>query len=271
MSESAERAAPRDEARERDRAAVTWIGHATVLLELDGARVLTDPVLGHRIGPLVRIAPPPAQDVAGDVDAVLLSHLHYDHADLPSLRRLDPSTPVVAPRGAGPWLRDRGLGHVVELSAGEEANVGGLRVAGTRAVHDGRRRPLGPSAPPVGFLVGGSCPVYFAGDTDVFPEMADLAGEVDVALLPVSGWGPTLGPGHLDPGRAAAAAGLIAPRVAVPVHWGTFAVWPLSLRLRDPGRPAREFAGLVARRAPQVEVRVLAPGECTELAPGRPR
>ena len=81
----------------------------------------------------------------------------------------------------------------------------------------------------------------------------------------MAGWGPTLGPGHLDPARAATAAALIAPRVAVPIHWGTLALWPRPLRAKDPERPAREFASLVAQHAPDVEVRVLAPGERTEM------
>ena len=116
---------------------------------------------------------------------------------------------------------------------------------------------------------GPSGSVYFAGDTDLFPEMAGLSGTIDVALLPVAGWGPTLGPGHLDARRAAEAAAVIAPRVAVPIHWGTLAP-PRPLRRHpDPSAPPREFAALVARVAPEVEVRVLEPGERTSV-PVRP-
>src|SRR5205823_3537156 len=133
-------------------------------------------------------------------------------------------------------------------------------IAATRARHDSRRRPLGPRAEPVGYLVLGSRSVYFAGDTDLFDEMEALRGSVDVALLPVWGWGPRLGPGHLDPERAARAAAIIAPKLAIPIHWGTFApVWPGG-RTEDPERPAREFARLTSRYAPSVEVRLLAPG-----------
>jgi L-ascorbate metabolism protein UlaG (beta-lactamase superfamily) len=95
--------------------------------------------------------------------------------------------------------------------------------------------------------------------------MADLAGEVDVALLPVSGWGPTLGPGHLDPERAARAVALIRPRVAIPIHWGTLALPLRIMRPPEPARPAREFAALVEDAAPGTEVRVLAPGERTTI------
>jgi L-ascorbate metabolism protein UlaG (beta-lactamase superfamily) len=93
--------------------------------------------------------------------------------------------------------------------------------------------------------------------------MADLAGSIGVALLPVSGWGATLGPGHLDAERAAQAAAMIAPRVAVPIHWGTLSPRRPMRRHPDPARPAHEFTTLVAQRAPGVEVRVLAPGDRT--------
>ncbi|HKP89237.1 MAG TPA: MBL fold metallo-hydrolase [Thermoleophilaceae bacterium] len=245
---------------------LTWLGHATTLIELDGARVLTDPVLRDRIGPLTRTAPPVASAAAERVDAVLLSHLHHDHADLPSLMRLGAATPVIAPRGSGSWLRRQGLEDVRELGAGQSVSIGSLEVTATEAVHDGRRHPLGTSADAVGFVVSGSCAVYFAGDTDLFPAMSDLAGSLDAALLPVAGWGRTLGPGHLDAERAAIAAILTAPRLAIPIHWGTVAPRARMLRARDPLSAPREFAALVARYAPTVEVRVLAPGEGTAVA-----
>jgi L-ascorbate metabolism protein UlaG (beta-lactamase superfamily) len=237
-----------------------------VLLELDGARVLTDPVLRDRVGPLTRTGAPVQRDVSQRIDAVLLSHLHADHADPPSLRRVDRATPVLAPRGAGRWLKAVGRTEVHELSAGDELSVGGLRVRATPAVHEPRRWPLGPRADPIGFVVRGSRSVYFAGDTDLFAGMADLARSLDVALLPVWGWGPSVGEGHLDPRRAAQAAALIAPRVAVPIHWGTFALMLARRPWKERRRPAREFAALVAKGAPDVEVRLLDPGERTELA-----
>jgi L-ascorbate metabolism protein UlaG (beta-lactamase superfamily) len=248
------------------RAAITWVGHATVLVDLDGTRVITDPVLRDRVGALQRVAASAAPGVSEGVDLVLLSHLHADHADLPSLRRLAGGRPqVFAPRGAAAWLGTRGIENVSEMSVGEELRVGPLRVAATPAVHDGRRRPLGAEAAPVGFVVRGSHSAYFAGDTDLFEEMDDLAGTIDVALLPVWGWGRTLGPGHLDPDRAAQAAARIRPGIAVPIHWGTLAPARPLPRLRDPNWPVREFVERAARAAPDVEVRVLLPGERTEL------
>jgi L-ascorbate metabolism protein UlaG (beta-lactamase superfamily) len=243
-------------------ARISWLGHATVLLELDGVRLLTDPVLGRRVGPLVRVSGEPVQAAElGRIDSVLLSHLHADHADLGSLRRL--RAPVIGPSGAGDWLRGAGIDDVRELPPGEEATVSGVQVIATPAVHDDRRRPLGRHAEPIGFVVRGPLGVYFAGDTDLFEGMGELRGTVEVALLPVWGWGPSVGEGHLNPQRAAQAAAMIAPKLAIPIHWGTFALpWA---RDGDSDRPAREFAELAAEVAPGVEVRVLLPGESAEL------
>jgi L-ascorbate metabolism protein UlaG (beta-lactamase superfamily) len=243
--------------------AVTWLGHATVLVEVDGTRLLTDPVLAHRIGPLVRVAPHADPRHAEDVDAVLVSHLHFDHADLRTLRRL--GRPVIAPAGAGGWLRRHRIADVSELACGEETTIGALRVRATPAQHDDRRHPLGPAADAVGYLISGSRSVYFAGDTDLFPAMADLSGLVDVALIPVAGWGPTLGPGHLDPQRAAEAAAMIAPELAIPIHWGTLALAHLARRIANRHEPAELFAAAAARVAPAVRVQVLDAGESAEL------
>ncbi len=262
--------APKIPREDDDSVALTWAGHATALIELDGVRILTDPLLRDRVGPLRRIAAPVDADVGEHIDVIVLSHLHADHADLPSLLRVGSGTRVLAPRGAGSWLARHGMRDVCELSAGEEAIVGPLRIVATPARHDGRRWPFGARADAIGFVARGSQSCYFAGDTDLFDEMAAMAGSIDLALLPIWGWGPTLGPGHLDPERAARAAAAIAPRLAVPIHWGTFAPGRPAPPPRDPGAAARRFSAMMAREAPGVELRVLAPGERTELrAPGR--
>jgi L-ascorbate metabolism protein UlaG (beta-lactamase superfamily) len=248
-------------------AAIQYVGHGTVLVDLDGVRLLTDPLLRNRVAHLRRAAKVDARALRG-VDAVLISHLHYDHLDLPSLQRLGHEMPVVAPRGAGAMIRRKaGVKNVVELSAGEEIHVGAVTVRATRAEHDSARLPFGATAEPLGYVIeGGGRSVYFAGDTDVFAGMAEL-GPVDLALLPIWGWGPTMGPGHMDPERAAEAAALLGARIAIPIHWGTY--YPIHLGLRGPPgfltTPPALFEQAVSEQAPATEVRVLRPGERTEL------
>jgi L-ascorbate metabolism protein UlaG (beta-lactamase superfamily) len=247
---------------------LTWVGHATVLVEVGGARLLTDPLLRSRLGPLRRHGARPRRDVAERIDAVLISHLHLDHLDVSSLRRLGRDVRVLAPRGAGRLLHQIGFARVDELGAGDSARVRDAVVSAVPAVHDGRRRPLGVVADALGYEIAGAHRVYFAGDTDLYDGMRALAGRIDVALLPVWGWGPSLGPGHMDPQAAARAVALVRPRIAVPIHWGTF--YPAGLE-RVRGRalvdPPHDFARHVAELAPDVEVRVLAPGG--ELALGK--
>ena len=238
-----------------------------MLIELGGVRLLTDPVLRRQGRPP---APPPASAGPGRSyrvrDAVLISHLHYDHLDLPSLRRLG-APRVLAPRGSGGYLVRAGVRGVEELSAGEAVEVGGVPVTAVPALHDDRRRPGGgPRADPLGFVAGADRRVYFAGDTDLFAGMEAL-GRLDAALLPVAGWGPALGPGHMDAAAAARAAALIRPagRGADPLGDPPPAVRPPRALVLS-SRPA-SFAARVAEEAAEVEVAVLDPGESLELSP----
>jgi L-ascorbate metabolism protein UlaG (beta-lactamase superfamily) len=247
---------------------LAYLGHATVRIDLAGIRLLTDPVLRERIGPLLRQGPPLEADAYAGTDVVLLSHLHRDHLDLGSLRLLRPHPRLVVPRGAGELLRGHGFRDVVELARGESTEVGGVVVRATEAAHSGFRPPFGPTAEALGYVVESAARrVYFAGDTDLFPGMSDIADEpLDLALVPVWGWGPTLGPGHLDPARAAEAVARLHPRTTVPIHWGTF--WPRGLGRVRPHRlsgPALEFAERVADRAPDTAVAPTAPGDWVSL------
>lgn len=256
-----------------------FVGHSTVRLELAGHAVLTDPVLTDRVSALRRVTGP-SRAADRDVDLVLLSHLHGDHVHLPSLRLLSPHVRVVVPRGAGDWLRAKGVRRVDELAPGEVLTHGDLRITGVRAEHSGHRwgprSTRGPQAEAMGHLIeGDGRRVYAAGDTDLFPEMADLT-DLDVALLPVWGWGPTLGPGHLNPARAADAVGLMRPKVAVPVHWGTLALAGLpsvpgkhGARMRKLLKdPPHEFTAACANH--DTRVLVTPPGEDVPL-PGTVR
>ena len=245
---------------------LTYVGHATTLLRLAGFAVLTDPLLREWFGPLRRQAPPVRPELVTEPDAVLISHLHRDHLDLPSLRRIAPGTPIVVPRGGAGLASRAGADRVHEIGEGESVTLGPLEVTAVPAVHDGRRDPWSRPAPAHGFLIkGGGRRVYFAGDTDLFDGMSDLR-PLDLALVPVWGWGPTLGEGHLDPAGAARALTLLQPRLAVPIHWGT--IYPLGLRRFRPGpltEPPLEFARRAAELAPEVEVHVLQPGASMSL------
>lgn len=250
-----------------DAGSITYVGHATVLIELDGTRLLTDPVLRGRVGPLVRHGPSPAPAVSESLDAVLISHLHHDHADLGSLRRLGRGTPILAPPGSRGFFQHHGFRAVTELEPGESRPVGELNVSATPALHPGGRRLFARSPTALGFLIRGRRRIYFAGDTDFFPEMMELEPDLDLALLPIWGWGPNLGADHLDPAAAARAAAALSPRLAVPIHWGTLYPFGLDLIKGDPLRlPGDEFATQMRTFAPQVETRVLSPGEATSLA-----
>lgn len=234
-----------------------------MLLEVGGARLLTDPVLRKRLAHLRRHAAAPRADVTEALDAVLISHIHRDHLDTGSLRLLSGRERVLAPRGAAQLVPD-----AEELTPGDEAKIGEATVRAVPAVHDGRRRPRGPTAETIGYEIVGAHRVYFAGDTDLFPGMADLATGLDLALLPVWGWGPKLGPGHLDPRGAAEALALLRPRTAVPIHWGT--LFPAGLARRHPHAltdPPHAFARHAAELAPAVDVRILRPGETLDLEP----
>jgi L-ascorbate metabolism protein UlaG (beta-lactamase superfamily) len=245
---------------------LTYVGHATVLIAMDGLRVLTDPVLRHRVLHLRRrggVAVPGVEPV----DIVLVSHSHYDHLDRRSLARLPRGTRIVAPRKLAGLLRRTGDLDVIGVDRGDEVNVGPARITAMHAQHDGRRRPLGPDAGALGYLIEGTSTVFFAGDTELFEGMATV-GEagIDVALLPIWGWGSKLGAGHMDPRSAAEALRLLRPQVVVPIHWGTLAPagWP-SARSGHSDDPPAAFLRHAAELAPDVEVAIIEPGGSLQL------
>jgi L-ascorbate metabolism protein UlaG (beta-lactamase superfamily) len=251
---------------------LTFLGHATMLIEIAGTRILTDPLVFERLLLLRRVTSRLDPDLHQNLDAVLISHLHVDHLHIRSLLRIGRETRVIMPAGGERLLEDRGFTRVEGVRPGDSVAVGPVRVTATFADHDGKRPPLGPVAQALGFVIEeGPTKVYFAGDTDIFPGMTELAPALDVAMLPVWGWGPRLGHGHMNPRRAAEALRLLAPRYAVPIHWGT--LWPYGLGRVVPGRltdPPREFARFARRYAPGVQVLLTPPGQPVSFDPGDP-
>jgi L-ascorbate metabolism protein UlaG (beta-lactamase superfamily) len=248
---------------------ITWWGHATATVEFDGARVLTDPLLVDRLGPLRRqVAPVPR--AAATAELAVVSHLHADHLHLPSLQQLPAGTRIVMPRGSCDFVRahDPALAaRVVELAPGERRTIDGIEIVATRAHHDGRRRPgsrhRGPALGSV--LRGAGESIWFAGDTGLFGGLDEI-GPVDAALVPVGGWGPTLGPQHLDPDQAAQAVRRVGARAAVPVHYGTY--WPIGLRRAAPRLfqvNCREPGERFAAAAKGFAAHVVAPGGSVQL------
>ena len=247
---------------------LTWLGHATVLLEISGVRLLFDPFLESGIGPVRRRAQAAVFDPIS-IDAVLVSHAHHDHLHIPSLRRFRRDIRLIVPVGTERLLRPNGFTDVTELAEGGSTTLlGDILVRAVPAAHDGRRLPFGPAAPALGYVVEGEHTVYFAGDTDLFPAMSQVAEDLDLAILPIGGWGPTLRGGHLDPERAATALTMLRPRMAIAVHWGT--LWPIGLgrvrrhRFEEPGARFIEAARVVA---PDVSIPLLDPGDSIELPP----
>lgn len=244
---------------------VTWLGHSSVVLDLDGVRILTDPLLRSHAGLLRRLAPRPDPASWSRPDVVLLSHLHHDHAEVRSLRMLPGAALMSAPENVA-WLRRRQLPNTVPLGDGWTDVGTGVRVRQVPAEHGHRPMPHRPNAANGQLVQGPSGTVWIAGDTGLFPGMAAIpamaGGPIDVALVPVWGWGPRLSAGHLSPVTAARAVELSGARFAVPVHWGTlhppFITHFARSWLEQPGR---RFAEAVSEQAPGCTAVVLAPGQ----------
>jgi L-ascorbate metabolism protein UlaG (beta-lactamase superfamily) len=245
---------------------VRYLGHATAIIEIGDQRILTDPVLTGRIA-FIRRIPAVAPDLSSQPDVVLISHGHHDHLHRASMRLVAPEVPIVAPLGLGRLIRGWGFERVQELGVDETIAIEGTTITAVPADHSGFRPPSGPTAESIGFVVAGARRrIYFAGDTDLYAGMSEIGRDgLDVALLPVWGWGPRLGPGHLDPERAAEAVRLLTPKVAIPIHWGT--LWPIAMRWRRQHltEPPLRMAAAVSALGLSTKVAILAPGEAYDL------
>jgi L-ascorbate metabolism protein UlaG (beta-lactamase superfamily) len=256
---------------------LTWWGHSSVTAQWAQSRILFDPLLVDSIGHLRRRRGPRPAAHARQADVVLISHLHADHCHLPSLRLLPPGTQVIGPAGLAGFLSQASGCAALrcqEVIAGDEVTVGQLTVQALHAEHDDRRSPMSRyRAKPLSFLVTDSADqstLWFGGDTALHDGIAKAA-PVDVALVPVAGWGPGLGPGHLDAEQAAEAVTRLRAKVAIPVHYGT--LWPRGLGWVAHDQflgPERQFADCAQRVAPETKVHILDPGETLDTTGSRP-
>jgi L-ascorbate metabolism protein UlaG (beta-lactamase superfamily) len=259
-------------------AAVTFVGHATFLIQTDAGNVLTDPMFSERAGPLNLLGPRRVRqpgvrfDDLPPIAVVLLSHNHYDHCDRPTLRRLarrfDPL--VVAPLGNGRLVRSAGIRRVEELDWWQAAAAAPMGVTLTPARHFSARTPWDRNrALWGGFLLDtGRARIYFAGDSAYgafFREIGERLAPIDLALLPIGAYGPRwfMQAVHMNPAEAVRAHLDLAPAVSIGMHFGTFRL--TSEGIDDPIRDldaARRAAGI----APSA-FRTLAFGESLRLLP----
>ena len=248
---------------------VRWLGHSTVVIDVDGSRLVSDPLLGRNAGILRRRGDQPDERAWAGPDAVLLSHLHHDHAEMASLRRLV-GVPILTSAENAAWLCRKGFdGRAVSTDAWTHVKQDpAVDVMLTPAVHRARPMPHRPNAASGHIISAPSGTVWVAGDTELFAGIAEVTaavgGTVDVAIVPVGGWGPRLSKGHLGPREAAIACRLVGARWAIPVHWGTLHVTggrAFPKGWMDYAGPA--FATSLAREYPRCRAVVLALGEST--------
>ena len=245
------------------RASVTWIGHASALVDLGGERVLIDP-LGRR-----------RCRAAGEYQAVLITHAHVDHLNRWTLSALDRAARVVVPQGAAGLVSDLGFSDVREVEPGDQLQIGGLEVEAVATRHDAGRWRKGDGPICAGYVVArDGVAVHHAGDVDMSDfELFDDLGKrrpIDATLLPIGGMLPVwyyrwrkdrLDAGvHIDPDTALAIAQRLGARAMVPVHWGT-----VHLRLGPPSAPRRRLEKVAAAGGAGDLVRVLDHGQALDL------
>lgn len=261
--------------RAPDRLRVTWLGHSTLLIEIDGYRVLTDPVWGKRASPSSLAGPkrfqpvPVALKALPPVDLVIVSHDHYDHLDYPTIRELAKTqVPFVTSLGVGAHLEAFGVApeRITELDWWESLNLRGLEVTAAPSQHfSGRGLKDRNTTLWSSFVMRTDRhKVFFSGDTGLTTEyerIRERLGPFDLVMLEVGAFHPAWGDMHLGPENAITAATLLGGGAFLPIHWGTFA---LAMHAWD--QPAEVLHEL----APKSNVRLLMPrlGQAVEPARG---
>ena len=243
--------------------AVTWFGHSSALLEVDGARVLVDPVWSHRVspspvfGPTRLHEPPVPLETLPRVDVVLVSHDHYDHLDLPTVRALveQQDAPFVVPLGVGVHLRHWGVpgDRVVELDWDGATRVGDLTLTCTEARHfSGRYFYRDTTLWASWAIAGPRHRVFFGGDTGYTPAFAGIGarlGPFDLTLLPIGAYNEAWRAIHMDPEEAVRAHGDLGGGVLLPIHWATF-----NLAFHRWDEPVQRMLAAAERTGAQVVV-----------------
>jgi L-ascorbate metabolism protein UlaG (beta-lactamase superfamily) len=255
---------------------VTWLGHSTLLIEIDGARLLTDPVWGERVSPLAfagpkRFHPPPTRlEAVGPLDAVIVSHDHYDHLDRQTIRVLARTdVPFITSLGVGAHLERWGVpaARITELDWWEQTEVRGVRVSAGAAQHfsgrgiKDRNTTLWSSF----HLRGPRHSFFFGADSGLTTEFTDIArrfGPFDMVALEVGAYHPAWGDIHMGPVNALAAYRMLGSGEFLPIHWGTF---NLAMHAWD------EPAETLLRRAPGANVPLVMPRLGEPIEPGGSR
>ncbi|RJP69157.1 MAG: MBL fold metallo-hydrolase [Candidatus Abyssobacteria bacterium SURF_17] len=246
--------------RENEICRVTFLGHSSVLIRMDGKSILADPNLSRRIFFFIRRrTPAPPASALKAVDLILISHGHYDHLDLPTLRTLPSETPVIVPEGLERVVRWGGMKQVVTLQRWEAHHLGSVIVTAVPVKHFRGRPPLFPRTGYNGYVIEGKATVFFAGDSGLFEGMAEIGRkwDIDIALLPIGAYEPrSFRRHHMSPEDALEAGRMLRAKVIVPIHWGTF---KLSLEPFD--EPARRLKEAASRAGLSSMVRILLPSE----------
>ena len=204
-----------------------WVGHSTVLLSFDGTQVLLDPNFSNRIKIARRVVELPLQpEEIKDLDVILITHSHYDHLDVPTLKRLPREALLIVPQGCGPLVKDLGY-KVTEISWNEVIDVGGLRIEAFRPNHWGRRSPWDDEERGYNsyILSKNGNGVLFAGDTGYSKIFGEKGKDqrLDLAFFPISAYKPDwFRANHCTPEEALQMFLESGARFMIPIHWGTF-------------------------------------------------